>query len=113
VCEELEGDAVPHKATKRAERRHHHERLFKKYDTLLNVYHYWGGDFDKEHIRKLQDNFSVCSCSMCRNERRNPWTSGEERLTMQERKMWKVEDFDLDVDFDPEMNDTNGKEIQS
>lgn len=82
------------KSTKRAERRHHKQRLFKKYRKMLSSPHnYWGDAFEVSDtkVKKIQDNFSVCSCSMCRNERRNPDTSGQEKLTMQERKAFQKE----------------------
>ena len=34
----------------------------------------------------LRKNNTVCSCQMCCNPRRCGWSSGKERLTVQERK---------------------------
>lgn len=45
--------------------------------------------------RKLRDNLAVCSCDMCCNPRHNSWTSGTEKLTIQERKAY----FDFSEDY--------------
>jgi hypothetical protein len=97
--EGLEEDPVPFvvKDMKRAIRRHHRERLFLKYDDMLNKHRYWNGDRDLPHdrVNKLVDNFSICSCPMCRNPRRNPFNGGKDRLTIQERKAWNVDSLPL------------------
>lgn len=43
---------------------------------------------------RMYNNMAICSCWMCCNDRHNPWIKGDEKLTMQERKANKVEDFD-------------------
>ncbi len=36
---------------------------------------------------KLADHIAVCSCQMCRNPRRSTFYTGEDKLTMQERRV--------------------------
>jgi len=65
------------KTMKRAIRRHHSERLKAKTRKLLLIS--WG-DVVKEDkilldhkIRRWYNNYSICSCEMCRNPRRSGW----------------------------------------
>ena len=83
-------------------RRHH--ALRKQQHAYRVVSEMWGvgrtghsTDEDAHRMaRKLRDNLAVCSCSMCRNPRRSDWSSGKERLTIQERR---VKSITLDFDF--------------
>lgn len=73
----MEEEFVGKAGGKRAIRRHHRERLKKARQF------YWGMDLrdDERRIGMLVNTAAVCSCSMCRNERRR---TGEG--TMQERR---------------------------
>lgn len=42
--------------------------------------------YNPDTAHKVADNITVCSCQMCRNPRRSTWHSGDESLTMQERR---------------------------
>ena len=66
---------------KRAERRHHKERMKKRALSKLRNWHWNDTEFFK-----FADNLTRCSCHMCCNERRNPWLPGREKMTIQERR---------------------------
>ncbi len=38
--------------------------------------------------QRRADNFQICSCHACGNQRHNPWLPADERLSIQERKAW-------------------------
>lgn len=58
----------------------------------------------------LRKNNTVCSCEMCCNPRHCGWSSGKEKLTVQERRSPTVEDFNLQEEdnsqfyYDPEVD---------
>jgi hypothetical protein len=63
--------------TKRALRRHHKNRLINKMRRTL----WWGRyrEFEseaerREWLRRVVDNRKNCSCTMCCNPRRSPWS---------------------------------------
>ena len=74
--------------TSRALRRYHRERL------LARAYHIFITDQLNEHehalwrARRMHSNMKACSCSMCCNQRSNPWLKNNEMLTMQERRAY-------------------------
>ncbi len=77
--------------TSRALRRHHRARLINRYADYDIIRWRYEDDYDRiqkcrDQAKLLVDHIAICSCSMCRNERRNPWVNNRERLTMQERK---------------------------
>lgn len=80
----MEEEFVGKAGGKRAVRRHHYERLKEKRKG------HWG-DFDKSPrlLGILARTSAICSCWMCRNERR---ITGER--TMQERKHLQVDIFE-------------------
>lgn len=83
----------------RAERRHHHQRMIdrvKNFDWLKPKYWFGSEESREKHIRQMAENRHPCSCHMCRNPRHSRFHSGEEKLTMQERKAPKPE-IDDDV----------------
>ena len=41
-----------------------------------------------EEAKKRADNFTVCSCYMCGNPRRNYLSGSNERMTVNERREW-------------------------
>lgn len=51
----------------------------------------------EKHIKKMAENRQKCSCHMCRNPRRSDFYSGEEKLTMQERRASRPEDDDVQL----------------
>ena len=65
------------KNNKRAARREHKERMKKRAHQVFPGYAAAG---------TLADHLQSCSCDLCCNVRRNPWTSGSERLLLSERK---------------------------
>lgn len=72
----------------RAERRHHHERMFNKVKKF-GVYQdgFWSSEEEKlGHQKKLVENRKLCSCEMCCNPRRSDWYKGKGKLTMQEKR---------------------------
>lgn len=76
------------KEKSRAQRRHHKQRMYNKAKKTEMVKSWFEGCTNKEiHIktRKVQDTLKLCSCSMCCNPRNSGW-SGNEKITMQERK---------------------------
>jgi hypothetical protein len=81
MCEEF----VVKAGGKRAERRHHRERL-KKVRRF-----YWGQDLkdDPRRLSMLVATPALCSCWMCCNERH---VTGER--TMQERRQYQVDLFE-------------------
>ena len=74
--------------TSRALRRHHRARLLRREFNKQMYSVGWPPDEEWAlwRARRLWNNPCNCSCSMCRNERRNPWTKAYDRLTMQEKK---------------------------
>lgn len=84
----MDEDVAGRAGGKRAVRRHHRERL-KKVRQF-----YWGRDLrgDARVIGVLVNTAAICSCWMCRNERR---LTGER--TVQERKQLQ---YRLDEDLD-------------
>lgn len=75
------------KNSKRALRRHHDKRVRNRYIQRLHKQGYSIKEIhDTINVDRVYNNPTVCSCSMCCNERRNPWNTKRERLTIQERK---------------------------
>ena len=72
--------------SKRAERRHHKQRMIKKASRARIFQHY--KDSDRNFMaRKHADHMKRCSCQYsCGNIRRNDWVSRKARYTRQERK---------------------------
>lgn len=86
----------------RALRRHHRARMYMHAKRILNeVWHeyLWQKDLTNKEVHARIaariDNFTKCSCEMCRNKRRSKWNSGSSKLTMQECK--ENEKFDTDI----------------
>lgn len=76
--------------TSRALRRHHRARLIRKYMNY-DMVRWRAFEEDSEENRRhratrLVDHIAMCSCMMCRNERRCGWLHEYDRLTMQEKK---------------------------
>lgn len=74
----------------RADRRHHHERMIDKVKDFfwLKPKYYHGTEEERQkHIRKMAETRHPCSCHMCCNIRRSDFHKGEEKLTMQEKRM--------------------------
>ena len=71
--------------SKRALRRHHRARMLTRAENMLKD---WGEDKSRLTWRaiRMYNNMQNCSCSMCCNERSNPWLKNYDRLTMQEKK---------------------------
>ena len=69
------------KANKRASRRMHAETLKKRYSKYSSKV---TDRNDAKQIGKVFQCPQACSCSMCCNDRRNPYAK-KERLTLQER----------------------------
>ena len=79
----------------RAERRHHAARMKKRAKFIIET-QWWFTNLEayyepgnKNHsaeqtANRMFNNMKVCSCYMCCNERRNPYTDNP--LTMQEQK---------------------------
>ncbi len=66
-------------------RRAHRERMVRRAYKILKI-----GGFKDEinlYLRSLRhaDNMKICSCWMCGNPRR--WSKGDDKLTIQERRM--------------------------
>ena len=71
---------------KRALRRHHKARMKRRAKRLYERI-FRGVDIERYGNKELEhygDNISVCSCWMCGNPRR--FFTGDEKITMQERK---------------------------
>ena len=69
---------------KRARRR---QQLATKYRYALKLQHwFYGDDVCHDTIKKLANNYSICSCPYCRNERTNKCLKGNAKLTIQERR---------------------------
>jgi len=85
----------------RAERRHHHQRMINRVKDFfwLKSKHYHGSEEERQkHIKQMAENRHPCSCHMCCNPRHSGLHSGEEKLTMQERKaQQKIEDDDVQL----------------
>jgi len=79
---------------KRALRRHHKQRMIARANNICNKIWYCNGVyvFSHEQLSRLADNLKPCSCDMCCNPRRSPWTTKLGKLTIQELKeleKWK------------------------
>jgi hypothetical protein len=68
--------------SKRAERRHHIERLK---DKRKSFYDGWGRSSSKV-IGKLVHTACLCSCEMCRNPRKREGLTFQERRAIQEEE---------------------------
>ena len=73
----------------RAYRRHQKNRYIKKaFDKLKHWY--WCIRYPDNEImesaKRMADNFTTCSCEMCKNPRHSVLTHSDEKLTIQERK---------------------------
>ena len=73
--------------SKRAERRHHYQRLKEK--RIRD--NYWGfgswrNGYDDSQVGYAANTPKPCSCYMCRNPRHNSWATRLERMTRQELK---------------------------
>jgi len=72
------------KTYKRARRR---QQFATRYKRTLNLQRaFYGDGIRHDIIMKLTNNYSICSCPYCRNERTNKCLHGQDKLTMQERK---------------------------
>lgn len=69
----------------RAQRRHDNIRMYKRAKKLVSVWEYDPEYLDWK-VKRIFNNMSNCSCSMCCNERSNGWNSGRLNLSMQERR---------------------------
>lgn len=69
----------------RALRRHHRARMLKGAMLKIRAWEETPKDLHGRASRRF-NNMKGCSCSMCCNERRNPWTKRRDRLTIQERR---------------------------
>lgn len=71
----------------RAYRRHKRQVAINK---AIKVTTRWSNNHTEEEILKramtLHQNRTPCSCDMCGNPRRSPWTTKEKRSTIQERR---------------------------
>ncbi len=84
----------------RAERRHHHKRMLDRVKEFfwLRPKHYHGSEEQRQkHIKKMAENRHPCSCHMCRNPRHSDFHSGEEKLTMQERRALQEDTDDVQL----------------
>lgn len=73
------------KNTKRAERRHHRRRMIQRALKLRRV-RYLDERIQMQVALRLANTPKKCSCEYsCANPRHNGWSSGRNRLTMQER----------------------------
>jgi hypothetical protein len=102
MCEEVSGKE------KRRRRRNDRERmkakarkvgqgLFPKGMTILNTARNQVSrdQWIEEYACRAADNLAKCSCEMCRNPRRSVYSSkGKERLTMQEKRQPKADDWE-------------------
>ena len=70
----------------RAIRIHHNIRLYKRALKILGANEHTNGKDLAYNTKRLYNNMQHCSCSMCCNERNNPWAKKYDRLTMQEKK---------------------------
>lgn len=76
----------------RADRRHHHQRMFDKVKTFHWLKKkFWNGSEDERelHLKKMAETRQPCSCHMCGNPRKH-W----KEETIQEQKMNIKEKFD-------------------
>lgn len=75
----------------RARRRREKDNAFRKavkYIKQANQWYPLPEDVLLEQAHRRADNFQICSCHMCGNQRRNFLESVNDRLTHQERKAW-------------------------
>ena len=57
---------------------------------------------------RLVDNIAICSCYMCRNVRRSPYTKNYDRLTLPEKKALDRYEYDLEeVDIVDDIEDND------
>lgn len=77
----------------RAERRHHHQRMLNKVKKFHWIQKwFWGEESREEHIKRMAENRTPCSCHMCGNPRHHQ----KDKLTMQEKRaIQKEEDIDV------------------
>ncbi len=72
----------------RAERRHHHERMKQKVSKFHWIKRwFWGEESREQHIRRMAETRTPCSCHMCGNPRRHQ----KDKLTMQEKRINEYE----------------------
>ena len=71
----------------RALRRHHRARMLARAYRIFTTK--WFDDHENALWRahRSHSNMKICSCCMCQTQRKNPWTKGKEKLTLQER-LW-------------------------
>lgn len=75
------------KNKKRALRRHHAQRMYKRTQRfLVQQSHVLSEKQIHDRTNRAYNNRQQCSCSMCGNPRRVGWYNQNERLTMQERR---------------------------
>lgn len=79
--------------TSRALRRHHRVRMLNR---ALKSFK-WEDDPDYQlwRARRSFNNMAICSCWMCKNERRNGWNANFTKLTMQERRAFLRYQYEL------------------
>lgn len=100
--------------TSRALRRHHHARVFQRtFKRLLSWEYESSPDIEAvaDRARLRCNNFTTCSCPMCRNHRHNPWAKSD-RLTMQERKENSRFEYEMkEVDILEDVSDNTNEPI--
>lgn len=85
--------------TKQENRFQEEKHKIKTKKLWKDIYHSDRAD-DEAFIGKEAHNHSkTCSCPMCCNPRRNPWSSGKNKLSKQERK--------AQLDTEEEMDEEN------
>jgi hypothetical protein len=91
---------------KRRRRRNDKNRMRAKARRIVRATYWFGatiintltGPVEREEwiehfAQQNADNLAMCSCSMCGNPRRSLYSKGEERLTMQERRQPRTDEW--------------------
>ena len=87
----------------RALRRYHRARMFHRAFKKHSEWWYEDpegmSDADSSYLiwrtRRTYNNMHTCSCTMCCNERRNPWLKKFDQLTIQEKKEFERFQYEL------------------
>lgn len=82
----------------RAERIHFRNNAEKRASRHVYLKDIVGEDVKERLIKKHRDTPAKCSCSMCRNPRRNEWAKGKDKKTLQERSIEELSKIDVDRD---------------
>jgi len=99
------------KSTKRALRRHHHERMVDKAMRIPYLHFNYYNQYDTQEelrlrARKISNHQCVCSCSACGGIRHNGWDVGLQSLTFAERRnLDSFADQMEDLDFPEDLED--------